>query len=446
MNKKHISRLFPDFTDKKVVDSHMDRLDTHGVSRRDFLALASAGAAASLGAASLGMPTAAVASPDGKLAFLTGFMFNEWNTTFDRTAKTAAAEFGIAYTSLDSQFDAQRQLNQFEQQVAGNVGSVIFNLADGSAIKGLANTAKENKIYIANIWDSLPWFTPFDASEYYTMFAVSEEVRAHREVTEKLLAAVTERFGGGNIIGVTGSKGSLLELQRNRGRDQAFAKYPKTRLVDELPGLWNREDALRVTEDLLTRNKDVVGIVTQDDDIALGSIAALNAAGLVPGKDVLVVGASGTGLGSKAIQSGTYLATSGNAPAFGAALFTARLYDVTHGWQPRASERLLNWSTVTLTRDNIDGWIARYVDNGDVEPFDYKRMSKVLHPDDWDPQAEVFPMDIDNNFHGTPKPPGWTYPAAYIAARDQGEHEKVAAEYAAHYKIKYDGPSPNKKA
>lgn len=443
--KPHISQRLPDFTDRKVVDLHMARLDTHGVSRRDFLALASAGVAAGLGAASMGLPATALAAANGKLAFLTGFMFNEWNTTFDRTAKKAAEAFGIGYTSLDSKFDSQRQLNQFEQQTSAGVNSVIFNLSDGGSIRGIARVAQENKIYFANVWDLLPWYTPFDASEYYALFAVSEEVKAHREVTETLLAEVTRRFGGGNIIGVTGSKGSLLELQRNRGRDLAFQKYPKTRLVDELPGLWNREDALKVTADLLTRNKDVVGVVTQDDDIALGAISALAAAGLRAGKDVLLVGASGTGQGSRAIRNGAYLATSGNAPAYGAALFTAYLYDVTHGWKPRASERLLNWNTVTLTKNNIDGWIERYVDNGDVEPFDYRRFSKVLHPDDWDPQNEVYPLDIDESFSGAPKPVGWSYPAAYAQARDNGERQRVTAEYAAHNKIKYDGPSPNRK-
>ncbi len=446
MKYKDLVRRLPDFTDRKVVDSHMDRLDTTGVSRRDFLSLASAGVAASVGAAYLGMPATAVASENGKLAFLTGFMVNEWNITFDRTAKTAAEALGLSYTSLDSQFDGERQYNQFEQQVTGGSSGVILNLADGSAIKGISRVASQNKIYVANIWDSLPWFTPFDADDYYTLFAVSEEVRAHREITEVLLKDVTEKFGGGDIIGVTGSKGSLLELQRNRGRDAAFASYPKTRLVDELPGLWNREDALKATEDLLTRNPNVVGIVTQDDDIALGAIAALNAAGLRPGEDVLVVGTSGTGLGSKAVQNGQILATKGNSPAFAAALFTARLYDVSHGWVPRASERQLYWNTLTLTKDNIDGWISRYVDNDGIEPFDYRKISKVLHPDDWDPQGDVYPLDIDINFGGIPKPEGWDYPAAYAEAQKNGEREAVAAEYAAHYKIKYDGPSPNKRA
>jgi hypothetical protein len=86
-----------------------------------------------------------------------------------------------------------------------------------------------------------------------------------------------------------------------------------------------------------------------------------------------------------------------------------------------------------------------YVDNKGVEPFDYRLLSKVLHPNDWDPQAEVFPLDIDAEWAGIPKPDGWTYPKAYIDAKNNGEWEAVTREYKEHYKIPFFGPSPNRR-
>ena len=95
-----------------------------------------------------------------------------------------------------------------------------------------------------------------------------------------------------------------------------------------------------------------------------------------------------------------------------------------------------------MTSDNVDPYLARYVNNDGVEPFDYKKMSKVEHPDDWDPQAELFPMDIDLEWGGIPKPDGWEYPEAYVTARESGD--AVRKEYADHYKIDFFGPSPMK--
>lgn len=446
MTRKIDPRRFPRFEDKRVVDAHMDRLDTRGLSRRDFLALASAGAVLGAFGATMGLPNVALADPSGKLAFLTAFYRNEYNLIADKAFENATRTFGLPYTVVDGQFDSQLQLTQFEQQVAAGTQSAIFNLADGSAIRRISKIAGENQIYVGNVWDSLPWFTPFEASDYYTLYAVPEEFAAHKAVTEVLLKTITEKFGGGDVIGVTGVPGNWTDIARSRGRDAAFRDYPKTRLVGELPGRWNREDALKATEDLLTRNRNVVGVVAQNDDVAQGAIAAIRAVGLKPGEDIFVVGADGTSAGARSIARGEQLATSANSPAFVAGLFTARIYDVTHGWKPRAPERMQNWRSLIATKANIDGYIARFVDNNGVEPFDYRKMSKVLHPDNWDPQVDLYPLDIDRHWEGIPRPASFVYPAAYLEARKNGEWEAVTQEYADHYKIRFDGPSPNSKA
>jgi ribose transport system substrate-binding protein len=157
-----------------------------------------------------------------------------------------------------------------------------------------------------------------------------------------------------------------------------------------------------------------------------------------------VTGADGTTLGAEMIKQGRLLATSANVPQYMGALLTSRLYDVMNGWTPRAAERMMNWRSVAMTADNVDPYLERYVNNDGVEPFDYKLMSKVEHPADWDPQAELFPMDIDLEWGGIDKPAGWEYPAEYVQSRESGEAEAVRKEYAEHYKIDFFGPSPMK--
>lgn len=443
---KAFARSLPRFEEKRVVDSYMEKLDTHGVSRRDFLALASAGAAVGAACAAYGLPTAAVASPNGKVAYLAWSASTEYNQLVSKGAEAVAKDYGFNYAFLDGQIDSNRQLNQFEQLTTQDAQGGFFNILDGSALKRVSTLATNSNVYFGAIWDSLAWYTPFDAGQYYTLYAVPEERAAHRGVTEVLLQKVTDKFGGGNIVALTGTPGNWCEIARNAGRDSAFAKFPKTKLVDQLPGKWLREESLKATEDLLTRNKDVVGIVTQNDDEAQGAITAVRQAGLVPGEDIFIVGADGTSLGAKAIAKGQQLATSGNSPVFTGAFFAARIYDVTHGFQPKTPERMLYWNSTIVTPDNVDGYIARYVDNGNVEPFDYRKLSRVLHPNDWDPQADLFPIDIFQHWEGYPKPEGYEAPKAYTEAHQNGEWDAVKQEYADHYKIKFDGPSPNSKA
>jgi hypothetical protein len=245
-------------------------------------------------------------------------------------------------------------------------------------------------------------------------------------------------------VGVTGVEGNSTDLIRSRGRDGAIKAYPKIKFVGELPGKWNREDSQKAMEDLISRFPNIRGVIAQNDDVADGCVAALRAASIRPGQDAFLCGADGTTTGAEMIKSGQLVATSANVPQYMGALLTSRLYDVMNGWVPRAAERLMSWRSVTMTKDNVDAYLARYVNNGNVAPFDYKKLSKVLHPSDWDPQAEVFPMDIDLEWGGIAKPDGWKYPEAYSASRQNGEADAVRKEYAEHYKLDMFGPSPMK--
>jgi ribose transport system substrate-binding protein len=444
MSRRLDPRRFPDFEDRRVVDAHMGRLDLHGVSRREFLAFASASAVASATAASLGFPSVALADGNGKMAHLMMTLKMEYTNNADAGARGAAQALGLDITSLDGQFDSGRQLNQFEQQVTAGAKAIMVHAPDGGSIRRIAQLANENKVWVDNTWGTLAWFTPFEVGDYYTMYAVPEEFSAHKAVTAEVCKAVVAAFGGGSVVGVTGVEGNSTDLIRTRGRDAALKDYPQIKFVGELPGKWNREDSQKAMEDLLSRFPDLKGVIAQNDDVADGCIAALRAANLKPGQDVFLSGADGTSLGAEMIKKGQLVATSANVPQYMGALLTTRLYDVLNGWTPRAAERLLNWRSVTMTKDNVAGYLARYVEGKGVPPFDYRKMSKVAHPQDWDPQAEVFPMDIDLEWGGIQKPDGWNYPEAYVKSRESGEAAAVRKEYADHYKIDFFGPSPMK--
>lgn len=433
----------PDYTDRKVIDRHMDMAGLEGVSRRQFLAFSTASVAALAGASAMGLSGVAMADTGGKMAHLMMTLRLEYVANADAGAQGAAKALGWSHTALDGQLDSGRQLDQFEQQITAGTNAVMLHAPGGGSVKRIAELANENKIWLANTWGTLPWYTPYEAGDYWTLYAVPEEFSAHRDVTRAVCEAVMEAFGGGQVVGVTGVEGNSTDMIRSRGRDAAIADFADIRLAGELPGKWNREDSQKAMEDLLARYPDVRGVIAQNDDIADGCIAALRAAGLKPGEDVFIGGADGTSGGAEMIRSGQLLATSANVPQYMGALLTMRLYDVMNGWQPRASERMMSWRSVTMTKDNVDVYLARYVDNDDVEPFDYRLMSKVLHPDDWDPQADLFPMDIELEWGGIDKPAGWDIPAAYSEARTSGEAAAVAEEYAAHNNIPFFGPSPN---
>ena len=131
MVKRLNPKLFPDYSKKAVVDEHMGRLNTHGVSRRQFVALASYGAVASATAASFGIPAIAVADEGGKIAHLIMTERLEYCVNADAGAHQAAQALGMSISSVDGQLDSERQLDQFQQQLAAGVKGVMLHAPGG---------------------------------------------------------------------------------------------------------------------------------------------------------------------------------------------------------------------------------------------------------------------------------------------------------------------------
>ena len=227
MKKRLNPNWFPNYEQKSVVDRYMGMLDCHGLSRRKFLALASCSAVASATAASFGIPAVAVADEGGKIAHLIMTQRLEYCVNADAGARQAAQALGMTAASVDGQLDSERQLDQFQQQLAAGVKGVMLHAPGGGSIKRIAQLANENKVYLDNTWGTLPWFTPFDAGDYYTMYAVPEEFSAERGVTEAVCKAVMDKFGGGDVVGVTGVEGNSTDLIRSRGRDDAIKSFPE---------------------------------------------------------------------------------------------------------------------------------------------------------------------------------------------------------------------------
>lgn len=435
------SEIAPDFSSKVQIDAALERLDTTRVSRRQFARLAGAGLGLLAAGARAGGPlgSTVLASSQGRLGFLIMTNQLEYDVLMNRAGQAIAADLGFSYVGLNGQLNDQVQFNQWQTLVAQGSRAVMLHSPDGGNVREIAGQAQQKKVYLANVWGTLPWYTPFEVGNYWTLYAQPDEFRVQGEVVRVLAEALGRE---GKIIRVLGVPGNTADTIRTRGADAVLKQYPKIRLVGELPGNWNAEDSQKATQTLLARFPDVRGVIAQNDDIATGVVAAIHATGRTPGKDILVTGADGTALAARRIKDGSQLATTGNVPAYAAYLLETRLYDVLHGWQPNDAERLLQWQSIILTRRNVDAYLARYVD-GKKPPFSAQLLSRVLHPRDWDPQFLLYPIDdLEILWGGNKKPAGYAPPPAFTHALQSGLFARVAAEYKTHYRHDVLGPSP----
>jgi galactofuranose transport system substrate-binding protein len=128
-----------------------------------------------------------------------------------------------------------------------------------------------------------------------------------------------ENFEGeqGIIIQLEGTTGSSPANDRKKGFDEAIAGDARFTIVESRSGDFARDEGRRVMETLLQAHPDVNVVYAHNDEMAIGAIQALEAAGRTPGQDVTVVSIDGTRDALQAIIDGKMGVTVESSPFFG---------------------------------------------------------------------------------------------------------------------------------
>jgi len=133
-------------------------------------------------------------------------------------------------------------------------------------------------------------------------------------------------------IKTTGGKGKIIELEgtigaspandRKKGFDDTIKeKAPDMVILASQSGDFARDKGRQVAETLLQAHSDATIVYAHNDEMALGAIAAIQAAGKIPGKDILVVSIDGESAAVQAIIDGLMGATCECSPRFGPKAF-----------------------------------------------------------------------------------------------------------------------------
>jgi ribose transport system substrate-binding protein len=91
-----------------------------------------------------------------------------------------------------------------------------------------------------------------------------------------------EAIGGkGNIVVVEGTPGAGPTIDRGNAFYEVIAKYPEIKILDKIPGNFNRAKGQEVTENILQRYKpgEVDAIYYMNDEMTFGGLQAIKGAG-----------------------------------------------------------------------------------------------------------------------------------------------------------------------
>jgi len=117
-------------------------------------------------------------------------------------------------------------------------------------------------------------------------------------------------------------------------------------------------------------------------------------------------------------------------PAWLGAYSTVVVFDYINGWRPSLPERMMIFGGYIL---DTPAAAKKYkeLNSGSASPYDFLKMSKVLHPDDWNPQNLLIPLVPEDHWTWRgEKPADYELPKQYVEAKEKGEFERVAKLYA----------------
>ncbi len=190
--------------------------------------------------------------------------------------------------------DPARQAAQVDSFVARRVAAVLIDPVDGAAIA--AAVARANRAGVP----VLTLAAPAGGGE-----VVSHVVSDDRAGGELVGRYVAQRLRGGGNLAILDQPGAATARDRVAGLRLALSRFPNIRIVAS-PAVEpaSREAARRKAATLLSADQRIDAFVGTNDDLALGALDAVQAAGR---NDVLVAGFGASPEARAAILNGTAL-------------------------------------------------------------------------------------------------------------------------------------------
>ncbi|GAB2800847.1 hypothetical protein GCM10027275_53590 [Rhabdobacter roseus] len=203
-------------------------------------------------------------------------MQNEFIVNVSDEMEKKAKELGVELVVVDAERSALKQVEQIESFVAQQVDAIIMNPCEVEASSPAVTRALAANIPIINVNS--------ETKTQPTAFVGSDDVESARIA----MRYIAERLGGrGNVIMIHGYMGQAAQLKREQGAREILQNYPGLKLIAHQSGEWDRSKSMSLMENWIqSYGGQINAVFAQNDEMGMGAVKALTAAGL---KDKVVV-------------------------------------------------------------------------------------------------------------------------------------------------------------
>lgn len=218
--------------------------------------------------------------------------------------KDEAAKTGQPLQIEFADTDVNKQLSQVQNFIAAKVDAIVVNVVESSASPAITKMAADAGIPLVYVNN-----TPSDLGGLgaKAAFIGSNEIDAGTQETKEVCRVLKEagKTDDAGILIIQGILAQHAAVQRSKAIHEVIATPDCSfmKVIDEQTALWDPVKAQDLMTNWITAGYQPAAVIANNDEMALGAIASLKAAGWDM-KDVVVAGIDATKEAMHYMQNG----------------------------------------------------------------------------------------------------------------------------------------------
>jgi ribose transport system substrate-binding protein len=214
-----------------------------------------------------------------------------------RGIRDRAQELGWDVVTVSANEDKAKQINGVQDLIARGVKGILISPIDAVGVNAAYDAAKAANVPIISVARG-------STSPNQTLHVAMDEKQIGRDIAEWTAKSIGDE---GKVAMLTGPSGVPTFRNLADGYTEVMAKFPKIQIAFRSDGPLTRERGLKQAEDVMVANPDLKAIYAANDDVALGAMQAVIAAGRTD--KTIVTGMNGVPPALRGIKDGTLAMT-----------------------------------------------------------------------------------------------------------------------------------------
>ena len=222
-----------------------------------------------------------------------------WRTANTKNVQESAKAAGIELKFSDAQQKQENQIKAIRSYIQQKVDVIAFSPVVETGWDTVLLEAKRANIPVI-LTDRA---VDSEDKTLYKTFLGSDFVAEGKKAGEWLVKD-SEGKSEVNVVELQGTTGAAPAIDRKEGFADAIKAAPQIKVIASQTGDFTRSGGKQVMEAFLKSNPKIDVVYAHNDDMGLGAIEAIEAAGKVPGKDIKIITVDAVHDGMQALADG----------------------------------------------------------------------------------------------------------------------------------------------